>query len=239
MGQVQVTKRKDAIYARLVMDPIAVPVARWLSRFEWVTPNRITWTAGIVALASAASFALGELRLGGTLFLLRFFLDCLDGKVARITNRMSSTGAALDLAIDVAGIALNFVALSWYLVGQGVVDLVVVLALLAALMYYSWVLAYRKDLAGKLNRGDGGADTGWSIDVPILRSWIRTSRRLDMSPVPWAIETEVLVLGLLPLVAPRLDWVAAGIWVALLFYLMADVVNTRRVFGLARLADST
>ena len=45
-------------------------------------------------------------RLGGVLFLLRFFVDCMDGKVARAQGTSSTRGAALDLAADVGGIAL-------------------------------------------------------------------------------------------------------------------------------------
>lgn len=56
-----------------------------------------------------------------------------------------------------------------------------------------------------------------------------------MSPVPWAVEAETLVLGLLPLAGPRPA--AAGLLVGLAFYLIATVVNLRRSWRIATALD--
>jgi phosphatidylglycerophosphate synthase len=186
-----------------------------------------------LAVASAACFATGHLRVAGALFLLRFFTDCLDGKVARAQGSSSSRGEMLDLAADVGGISLVVAALSWRLLERGVVATFVPLAFLAALVYYNWALAYRKHLAQQLGVGDGGADHTARVNVPVVGAWVALCRRINMSPVPWVLEAEIAVLGLGPLLLPS-GWVGHVMAMGLAFYVVACAVNTRRLWGLTR-----
>jgi phosphatidylglycerophosphate synthase len=219
-----------------MVDPLATPLARWLARSRHVTPNRVTGVAILCAVGSATCFALGSFRLGGLLFLLRFFVDCLDGKVARAQGSGSTRGAVLDLAADVGGIALVVASLSWTLLRRGEVHELVPVALLGAMVFYNWALAQRKQLAAGLGLGDGGADHTRTVNVPVVRQWVAFCRRLNMSPVPWALEAEIGMLGLAPLLlTPR--WTAVALGVGLAFYLVADVVNMIRLWRLARLTD--
>jgi hypothetical protein len=57
-----------------------------------------------------------------------------------------------------------------------------------------------------------------------------------MSPVPWALEAEIGMLGLAPLLLPS-EWVGAGLAVGLCFYVLADAVNMLRLWRVAGLAD--
>lgn len=228
--------RPREIWTRLAVDPFATPLARWLSRSRHVTPNRVTGVAILLAIGSAASFVLDLYPLGGVLFLLRFFVDCLDGKVARAQGTSSTRGAVLDLAADVGGIALVVAALSWSLLRHDDVALVVPVGLLGAMVFYNWALVSRKQLAGALGLGDGGADHTRSVNVPILRQWVAFCRRLNMSPVPWALEAEIGMLGLAPIFLPS-DWVGMGLGVGFVFYLVADGVNMLRLWRVAGLTD--
>jgi hypothetical protein len=72
--------------------------------------------------------------------------------------------------------------------------------------------------------------------VPVVRRWVAFCRRLNMSPVPWALEAEITMLGLVPLLFPS-DWVRAGLVLGLCFYVVADAVNMRRIWRLARMTD--
>jgi phosphatidylglycerophosphate synthase len=226
--------RRREIWTRLAIDPLAGPLGRRLARARGVTPNRVTAVAALAAIGAAACFAGGLLRVGGALFLLRFFLDVLDGVVARAQSASSARGAALDVAADVAGIGLNFAALSWYLVRTDHLVPVLPLLLFAAVVFYNWVLAYRKGIAAERGVGDGGALGHLDTGVPGLRRWFALSARLNMSPLPWAVEAETAALGLGPLLLPtRFVWI--GLVVALAFYLLADLVNLRRVLRLADL----
>ena len=218
------------------MDPLADPLSLVLAKRAWVTPDRITAVAMAFAVGSAICFASGLLRLGGALFLARFFTDCLDGKVARAQGTSSTRGAMLDLAADVSGIALVSAALSWTLVDQGAVAAAVPLALLACLVYYNWALAYRKQLAQRLGLGEGGADHGASVSVPVLARWVALCRRLNMSPVPWVLEAEIMLFGLAPLFLDPV-WVGRVMVLGVAFYVLANLVNTRRLWRLTALAD--
>lgn len=232
------TARPREIWTRLTVDPLAAPLSRVLARSRHVTPNRVTGLAVVLALGSATCFALGWFRAGGVLFLLRFFVDCLDGMVARAQGSGSARGAALDLAADVGGIALVVAALSWTLLRRGEVHELVPLALLAAMVFYNWALAYRKRLAAELGLGEGGADHGRGAHIPVLGRWVAFCRRINMSPVPWAVEAEIAMLGLAPLLLPG-SWVGFALAAGLCFYLLADAVNMRRLWRLAGLTDQT
>ena len=227
-----------SIWTRLTVDPVVIPLAERSGGWRRVTPNRITAVAGLLAAGSAVCFALGQLRLGGLLFILRYMADCLDGQVARVQRRSSAVGAAFDISMDVVGIGAVFGALCWYLIGEGRLPLAEALVLLAALVVYNWALAYRKGLAKAADTGDdGGAGGMLPVDVPGLRAWSRFCRRIGMSPLPWAVEAEIFALGLGPLVLPH-GWVPWGIHLAVAFYLLADLVNFRRIHRIAAGIDA-
>lgn len=228
--------RPREIWTRLTVDPLADPLARHLARYRFVTPNRITALALALGLAAAACFATGQLIAGGVLFCVRFFADCLDGKVARLQGSSSARGAFLDLAADVVGVTLAFAALSWHLVSTGVLPSAVALALLGALVLYNWALDHRKRLAPRAGLGDGGHDHQREIDIPVVRSWVALCRRLQMSPVPWAVECEIVALGLAPILLPAAG-VAMALVLALAFYVVADLVNLRRLWRITTQLD--
>ena len=231
-------KHHADIWTRLAVDPVAIPLARRLARVPGVTPNRITVTAGLLAVGAAVCFGNGLLRAGGALFILRFYVDCLDGTVARVQRSSSRRGAALDLLVDVTGISVCAAALTWHLVREGRTPLGVALFLLASIVVYNWLLAYRKQLAERLGEGgDGGGRAGVTTNVPILRSWLRLARRLDMNPVPYAVEAEIISFGLLPLVASE-RVAGAALWGTLAFYALAVLVNVRRVWRIAGALDA-
>ncbi len=227
------TTRPREIWTRLTVDPIADPLARRLARVRGVTPNRITWTALLLGLATAACFATGHLRWGGALFLLRFVLDCLDGKVARLQGSASARGAALDVGCDVVCVTLAAVTLADRLVRDGLLRPGLGLALVGVLVVYDWALAYRKGIAAIAGRGTGGAAHAWRTDVPVLRSWVRWCRRMDMSTVPWTLEAEIVTFGLAPLLLPA-SALPVVVALATAFLLVAVAVNLRRIWRLAQ-----
>ncbi|MEU5576877.1 CDP-alcohol phosphatidyltransferase family protein [Streptomyces huasconensis] len=107
-------KKRDAWWTVLLVDPVATPLVRFTARYTRITPNQITWDAFLLGLGSAACFAFGDwkwLALGAVIYHLSFILDCMDGKVARLTGQGSVFGAWLDFVFDrirvmVCGVAL-------------------------------------------------------------------------------------------------------------------------------------
>ncbi|MEV5004395.1 CDP-alcohol phosphatidyltransferase family protein [Streptomyces sp. NPDC055692] len=96
-------KKRDAWWTVLLVDPVATPLVRWTAKWTRVTPNQITWAALVLGLGAAACFAQGEwlwLVVGAVVYHLSFILDCMDGKLARLTGNGSEFGAWLDYVFD-------------------------------------------------------------------------------------------------------------------------------------------
>lgn len=220
------------LWTHFAVDPVGVPLARRLARLPGVTPNRLTMLALALGVAAAACFATGRLRTGGALFLLRFFVDCLDGTVARFQGSCSTRGAFLDLGADVVGVTAGYAALGWYLVDAGHLAPAWLLVLLGTLGLYNWELGYRKRLAAGAGLGTGGASHQWAPGWAPLRGWVRYCDRHHVSAVPWAVEMEIATLGLAPLLLP-VAWLPGAIVAALAFYVVADLLNARRIWRIA------
>jgi hypothetical protein len=154
-----------------------------------------------------------------------------------VQGRGSNVGAAFDISVDVVGISAVFACLAWRLVSTGQLPLAEALALMALVVVYNWALAYRKALAQGSGRGDGGSGGMLPVRIPGLARWAEFCRRVGMSPLPWSVEAEIFALGLGPLLLPE-RWVPFGLHCALVFYLLANLVNFRRIWHLAATMDS-
>ncbi|MYT73939.1 MULTISPECIES: CDP-alcohol phosphatidyltransferase family protein [unclassified Streptomyces] len=96
-------KKRDAWWTVLLVDPVATPLVRLTARWTRITPNQITWGALILGLGAAGCFAMGDWRwliAGAVIYHVSFILDCMDGKVARLTGQGSVFGAWLDYIFD-------------------------------------------------------------------------------------------------------------------------------------------
>ncbi|MEV0258918.1 CDP-alcohol phosphatidyltransferase family protein [Streptomyces sp. NPDC050732] len=109
-------KKRDAWWTVLLVDPVATPLVRLTAKYTRITPNQITWGAFLLGLGSAACFAFGDwkwLALGAVIYHFSFILDCMDGKVARLTGQGSVFGAWLDFVFDRIRVMVCGVALMW------------------------------------------------------------------------------------------------------------------------------
>ncbi|MGW1030316.1 CDP-alcohol phosphatidyltransferase family protein [Streptomyces sp. NPDC002577] len=96
-------KKRDAWWTVLLVDPVATPLVRQVALRTRITPNQITWGALLLGLGAAGCFAVGDWRwliAGALVYHLSFILDCMDGKVARLTGQGSVFGAWLDYIFD-------------------------------------------------------------------------------------------------------------------------------------------
>lgn len=95
-------KSDDSFFPTFFVSPYSRYVARWAAR-RGLTPNQITVLSMVIGVASAAAFATGNragLVAGAVLLQLSFIADCVDGQVARYTQRFSPLGAWLDATFD-------------------------------------------------------------------------------------------------------------------------------------------
>ncbi|MER7717939.1 CDP-alcohol phosphatidyltransferase family protein [Streptomyces flaveolus] len=96
-------KKRDAWWTVFLVDPVATRMLIVFARFRFITPNRVTWAALFVGLASAGFFLRGDrqsLLIGALLYHLSFILDCIDGKLARLKGNGSVFGGWLDYVFD-------------------------------------------------------------------------------------------------------------------------------------------
>ncbi|MFI8090246.1 CDP-alcohol phosphatidyltransferase family protein [Streptomyces sp. NPDC086080] len=107
-------KKRDAWWTVLLVDPVATPLVRWTAKWTRVTPNQITWAALVLGLGAAACFAQGEWRwlvAGAVVYHASFILDCMDGKLARLTGQGSEFGGWLDYVFDRIRVLICAIAL--------------------------------------------------------------------------------------------------------------------------------
>ncbi|MET9656179.1 CDP-alcohol phosphatidyltransferase family protein [Streptomyces sp. NPDC006510] len=96
-------KKRDAWWTVILVDPVATRMLIVMARFNFITPNRVTWAALFVGLGSAGFFLKGDwqsLVIGAALYHLSFILDCIDGKLARLKGNGTVFGGWLDYVFD-------------------------------------------------------------------------------------------------------------------------------------------
>lgn len=99
-----ITKPRDAWVTKVLFDPIAVPLSYFFGKLG-IHPNVITISSLLVSVLAFFLMVLTNLPnsfflLYAFLFYLSFLLDCIDGKVARLTGKKSEFGAKLDSKTD-------------------------------------------------------------------------------------------------------------------------------------------
>lgn len=96
-------KARDAWWTTLLVDPLAAPVIRLLANRTRVTPNQLSAFAFVLGLGAVGAFLAGGrlwLVAGGVLFYLAFYVDCMDGKIARLKGTGSTWGQWMDFIFD-------------------------------------------------------------------------------------------------------------------------------------------
>ncbi len=78
---------------------VTYPIVQLISRTP-ITPNTLTWIGFALAVAAAVVIYLRHPFAGGWVVLVAGAFDMLDGALARLTNRITAFGAALDSTLD-------------------------------------------------------------------------------------------------------------------------------------------
>ncbi len=206
-------KSRDAWWAVLVVDHLALPVVAVLVRLPWVTPLRLTVVGAAFGAGAVVSFGTGHLLLGAILFELRFFADCLDGKLARVQGQASPRGAFIDLALDVVLISSAMGALGWYLSrSPAQVPLELPAACTVACLILFWLILYDRDHPA----------VGTARPAPRESAFGRWLRHHRLARLPGTIEVETGLLFLAPLIGNA--WLLTAAFVAAsAYYAVASV----------------
>ncbi len=97
-------------YLRLIQ-----PVIDFFIKLE-LNPNFFTTIGFILTVGAALLFATGYLRIAGAIVLLAGTFDIVDGKVARLSNRVTKFGALYDSTLDRYSEVIMFFGLAFYFV---------------------------------------------------------------------------------------------------------------------------
>lgn len=95
-------KEHDDLFATFAVSSYSPRLVRVIAR-TGISPTTVTWISTALALSSAVAFGTGtrEAVLAGSVLLyLGFLFDCLDGQLARFTQRYSAFGGWLDMIAD-------------------------------------------------------------------------------------------------------------------------------------------
>ena len=89
------------------------PIAKFLIKIK-LSPNSITFIGFLISLASAFFFAKGFFGYAGWMMVFGASFDMFDGRVARITGRVSRSGAYFDSVMDRFGEGVVFIGLAYF-----------------------------------------------------------------------------------------------------------------------------
>lgn len=203
----QTLKPLDSAWTVVLIDPIGMRLLPRLVDAAAIAPIHLTVAAQLVGVGAAAAFALDQLVLGALLFELRFFIDCLDGKLARARRQTSRVGALLDAKSDRVVVLACFVAV-------------------AAAIERPWLAAaisavYLLYFAMRDERDAQYSSLGRQKPVELVAAagiggWLRRRR---IYPTLTTIEVEHVALFVIPLVAAvGVDLIAAALSGAAIYF---------------------
>lgn len=183
-------KPVDAWWTVLVIDPIAVRVLPVLLAVDWITPNLVTGAAFVVGGVAVALFALGHFAIAAVVYEVRFLLDCLDGKIARVRHLSSPLGATLDRTADSITVPAAYAALGIALANRhGLAHTWSLLPALMACVLTGMELSLEL-FRLRLPSGHGVTKPSTGIRALLARHRLRV--------LPWTVEAEAVGLFIAP-----------------------------------------
>jgi phosphatidylglycerophosphate synthase len=91
-------------------NPFTVPTARYLSKYEWVSPNFISILVLLVGILAAWLIIQTSFIIAAVLMMVMHFLDAIDGKITRFRGTSSDFGAWMDKITGHTAYILIFIA---------------------------------------------------------------------------------------------------------------------------------
>lgn len=107
---------RDTSFLKKFSRYASIPIAKFIDKYTSLSPNSVTILTNIFSLIPIYFFYLGDytsIMIGGSLFLLIFILDYVDGSLARIQNRGSNFGGWLDHSLDMYRMIFFFFAIAF------------------------------------------------------------------------------------------------------------------------------
>ena len=135
-------KQRDSWWTVLLVDPVASRLTLVAAALR-LSPNLITTLSLGVGIVAAWRFWDGALVAGAILFHVSFTIDCVDGKLARLTGGGTPFGPWLDYAADrarVVAVTYGLLLGQWRITGEAIHVYLAVAVVFADMMRYIDVL---------------------------------------------------------------------------------------------------
>jgi phosphatidylglycerophosphate synthase len=202
--------------------PIMWLAMKPLLKRPWITPNHITLTSFVVALAAAVCICLDRswaFICAGLLVHISYTLDCTDGMVARMHKMSTPWGAFLDILLDRWKIVLYSLAILWLsFVRYHDLKIALLVAFNMALSGLNVFLSFAvPDLIGA-GRWSELFNTEFEEETGLLGRWMRFADRIGIRPTIGDIEADMA--------AYCLGLIFCGIygWQTLALFLVASIL---------------
>jgi len=143
-----IPRRVELIYLNTIEK-----ILRFFLHFN-LNPNFLTTVALFISIFASYFFAIGKFIAGGTLILLSGIFDTIDGKIARMTNRVTKFGALYDSTLDRYAEVIIFFGIGVYLIKYGfyITSIAAVFAIGGSMMV-SYIRARAEGLGFECNIG--------------------------------------------------------------------------------------
>ncbi len=105
---------REGIISLKLNRKLSMPIAKFLAKFKFVTPNIVTIFVFFMTLLASLFFFFNFVFLAGLLVQLSSIIDGVDGDLANITRRKSKYGKYLDAVLDKYGDFFIILGLTYF-----------------------------------------------------------------------------------------------------------------------------
>ncbi|MDY6969939.1 MAG: CDP-alcohol phosphatidyltransferase family protein, partial [Spirochaetota bacterium] len=118
--------------------PIPVRLSVKLLSPTCITPNHITFISMVLSFGAIPFFFIGWFWTAITMGIVMSLLDSIDGKLARLTIRISTSGDLMDHVSDIVYLAVWYFGLGWHLSNGNILNFQsnIVIATWALVVFY-------------------------------------------------------------------------------------------------------
>lgn len=201
-------KKRDSWLDVLVLEWASIPLTQAVARTS-ITPTQVSIVSIVGKILAAALFCNGQLRFGAAAWLIAVLLDGVDGKLARLTGKVSEQGARLDYSAD----------FSLFVV------LVLALASSSGVNEFLAAACAGTGIASALATSDEALSR--KSDVNSRSRWDRLTAEAGIVPYPGVLEVQLLLFFMAPVIGAAVVTMAMLIstgyftaaWMAKIFFL--------------------
>jgi phosphatidylglycerophosphate synthase len=220
-------KNGGSIISVLFMNRISMPFIFIIANYTRITPNQITLIGFLFGLYAALLFYNENYILGVILFEISYLFDCIDGRLARLTNNTSKIGDMYDHFLGQLLILILTIpfAIHFYLLNMQLQFLFLIMFVFLSpfnyfVNYYS-KYTFRKTHAVSLISENKSSQRNIIISMHLFM------KKKGMKSIPSDVEAIHLVFLILPIfLYYKYDYIVLGILILAILVFLLDIAVT-------------